>query len=313
VSDFKQGCVALLATVVVASAAAFRLMTPAVPADARPWLALVSGGLLALGLQSFWSLARGYGRGDASRASLLRRAERGEPPPGEGPHIASGRVRALGAPLVAPISGTICVAYVYSMYDTAAGAGGRRRRVPVYWGYASRAFAIESSATRTRVLAVPQLLMGANKLQGDDAVRAARAFHDRTRFEPAAPVLGPLGSVLEMASQAFTADTGEARQDWSRVGDLRDPAELVLEETVLPVGASASAYGHWSAERDALVPQLGASPPAVSVALGPPESLTPARGGVPHSPAAYLVTATLLTSLGAGLVWFAVRVLPTLR
>jgi len=44
-------------------------------------------------------------------------------------------------------------------------------------------------------------------------------------------------------------------------------------------------------------------------AVGPPENL---ESVLPRSTAAYLVTATISTLLGAGIVWFALEVLPSL-
>jgi hypothetical protein len=113
-----------------------------------------------------------------------------------------------------------------------------------------------------------------------------------------------------MACEIFTDDDGEARRDWRRSGDETDPSDLILEEAVLPVGAQASVHGTWSAERGAIV--AGGDPSAafgVSAALGPAENL---GDTLPHSTVAYVVTATISTALGAGMVWFALEILPGL-
>ena len=318
---FGVGCIAFLALWALLTAGHYRVMTPAVPVELRPWLALASALFLALGLLSFWHLARGVGQGDASRAAVLRRAAAGEVPPGGGPVVASGVVRALGAPLVAPLSGVECVGYWYRMYYTARSRGRSRLpvAVPVYWGHAARPFAIDSPRTRFRVLAVPQMLDTATPRDGAVVVDRARQLVAATRFEEVergALGLGPVGTMLQLASTMFSDDDGEARHDWKAAGDARDPQTLLLEETLLPVGHVASVAGTWSPERNAIVAGgEGAVGPGVSVILGPPEKLAGQDGGVPlHSSfASYLITATVLTALGAGLVWFSIAVLPGLK
>ena len=114
----------------------------------------------------------------------------------------------------------------------------------------------------------------------------------------------------------FSDDDGEARGDWAVAGDARDPQTLRLEERLLPVGQVASVAGTWSPERSAIVAGgEGAIGPGVSVILGPPEKLAGQGGGLPlpASFASYLITATVFTALGAGLVWFSIAVLPGLR
>lgn len=72
-----------------------------------------------------------------------------------------------------------------------------------------------------------------------------------------------------MAEVTFDDDDGEARRDWSNGEATRDPAALTLEEMILPVGAFASASGHWSAERRALTAGGAGSVAAwVEVTLG---------------------------------------------
>jgi hypothetical protein len=316
---FGLGCLAFLALWAFLTAGHYRVMTPAVPVELRPWLALASALLLALGLLSFWYLARGFGQGDSSRAAVLRRAAAGEVPPSGGPVVASGVVRSLGAPLVAPLSGAPCVGYQYKMYYMARGRGrsGRPVAVPVYWGHAARPFAIDSPATRFRVLAVPLPLDPATPREAPVMVERARQLVATTAFEAVEMgLLGVTGTALQLANTLFSDDDGEARRDWTAAGDARDPQTLLLEETLLPVGQVASVAGTWSPERNAIVAGgEGAVGPGVCVVLGPPEKLAGQPGGLPlpASFASYLITATVLTGLGAGLVWFSITLLPGLR
>jgi hypothetical protein len=204
---FGLGCLAFLALWALLAAAHYRVMTPAVLGDLRLWLALASALLLALGLLSFWHLARGYGRGDASLAAVMRRAAVGEVPPAGGPVVASGVVRALGAPLVAPLSGIDCVGYWYRMYYLSRSRDEFNRpvEVPVYWGHAARPFAIDSPATRFHVLAVPLLLDQATPRKGDAMVERARQLVAATRFEDVEMgVLGAVGAALQHANTLFS-------------------------------------------------------------------------------------------------------------
>ena len=285
------------------------VVAPHLERQARPWVAGASAVLLTLGLSSFWSLARGYGRGDASRRVLLSRARTGEPPPQDGPVVVTGAARPLGAPLCAPLSGVECVAYQYRMYYRTSDRSERRRRtVPVYWGHASRPFRIDTAGRAIRVMAVPQLADEATRLASADDVARARQHVGATRFEEVgADVLGALGTAFERAGEMFADEDGESRRDWRRKGDDRDPESLLLEETVLPVGATVTVAGRWSTDRQAVVPDSGeAGPSVVTVVTGPPERLARAAHALPSSAWSVAVAATLLTGLGAGLVWLAV-------
>jgi hypothetical protein len=308
-SSLVAGCLSLLATFAVLAVVNYRLLAR-LDESVRLGVALVSALLLGLGLHGLFQLATGYGRGDVSLEAMVRRARSGEPPADGQPMIATGTVRALGAPLEAPLSGVPCVFCLYRMYYVTPGPRSSHE-VPVYWGYVARPFAIDSAISRFRVLAVPLVERSAEERRGADAVERARRLVAATAFEPKAHLLGAIGSALSMVHDVFTDDDGEARRDWKAEGNERDPADLRLEETVLPVGAEASAHGTWSAERGGIV-TTGAAGSTVTVVLGPPEKLT-GVGSAPHSYASYVVTSLVLTALGAGLLWFGVRILPKLR
>jgi hypothetical protein len=300
--------VAHLAAVALISWGLDRTFVAQVPEAVRPWAAGGSAVLVVLGLSSFWSLLRGYGRGDASRSQLLRRASTGEPPAEDGPILATGRTRPLSAALRAPISGTECLAYVYRMYRHVEERGdfGRRRVVPVYWGQASRPFRVDTDGRAVRVLAVPQLADDARPCSAPDDVERARQHVAATRFEDVAGGLaGAVGTALQMAGDVFGDEDGESRRDWRKAGDRPEPGALLLEETVLPVGARVTVAGRWSAERQAIVPASGGSTPGVvTVVTGGPERLASSHA-LPSPAWSVAVAATLLTAAGAGIVWLA--------
>lgn len=305
-SSVLSGCLSLIAGWAVLGIATYVVLAPVHPTWQRVGLSLLSSMFLALGLSSFWSLAKGESGGDKSLAALIRRTREGEPPRDGEPVVVEGVVRPLSSPLTAPLSGVACAAYWYKMYYMGRTSGNRPAQVPVYWGYACNPFAIDSPGNRFRVLAVPLPLRRAQPREGPDAIERARRLIETTEFEP----LGGLGSVFEMARDIFTDEDGKARRDWKRPGDERDPQTLLLEETLLPVGASAAVHGLWSAERGAIVSEGSALGTSVSIALGGAGNLSQAPG-LGHSTGAYLVTATLLTALGAGLVWFALNMKPS--
>lgn len=302
------GCLAHVAAIGLLATGVGRAIAPHVPEAARFWIAAAAALPLVLGLSSFWSLARGYGRGDASRSALLRRAATGEPPAGDGPIVATGRARPLGAALRAPISGVECVAYAYRMYDRASESEHERRRrlVPVYWGYASRPFRVDCDARALRVLAVPRLADTARRCSAPDDVERARGYAAAARFEERGGGLaGVLGTALELSGEVFGDEDGESRRDWKKAGEERDPGTLSLEETVVPVDARVTVAGRWSAERQAIVPGPGdPAVGAVTVVRGGPEGLGAAHA-LPSSPASVAVAATLLTAAGAAIVGLA--------
>src|SRR5260221_14558776 len=79
------GCVFNILLFVAIGAANDRLLTPTIhEPPLRFGFALTSALLLSVGLSSFWSLARGFGSGAASRGAILRRGARGEGAPRRG-------------------------------------------------------------------------------------------------------------------------------------------------------------------------------------------------------------------------------------
>ena len=302
------GC---LLHVVALAAVAWLLDTyvlDSVAGEVRRWFALASSVFLTLGVSSFAYLAAGYGRGDRARGAVMRRAEEGSLPAEDGPAVVSGRVRPAGQALVSPLTQTPCVSYWYRMFYEIRITRGRPKEVPVFWGYASCPFLVDTKARAARVLAVPNIVHATRRVRGDEVVTRARAHRDTASFEVVSGMLGALGTAFTGVDDVFGDDDGEVRRDWRAAGETKDPAELILEEAVLPVGATASVSGTWSTRRGAIVPALaGEGGPSVTVTLGGLESLDAVTGAVPHSTLSYLVTATILTALGAAIAWAALR------
>jgi hypothetical protein len=182
---------------------------------------------------------------------------------------------------------------------------GRREEVPVYWGLASRPFIVDTRARAVRVMAVPWIVDEPSRLSGADAVLRARQYIDATRFEEASGRIGAVGTAISTVRVLFGDADGEHRADYKSTGTERDPGTLLLEETVLPVGASASVAGTWLASRGAIQPGSGAGG-GVTVTTGPVEMLLARSSQLPASTTNSLVFAIVLGGLGAALLWAAV-------
>ena len=284
--------------------------------EARPWVGMAAAVFITLGLASIWGLMTGYTRqGDpaASRAQLMANADTPHLPDKDGPILVSGTVQldsAMGDPLTSPIGGTACVAYGYRMYFVTSNATEHRREVPVYWGTACLPFRIASATARVRVVAVPRLGDPAQELAMEPDIERARAYIAATHFEKAAGVVGALGTAFEAANAVFALENTAYRRDWQSKTHALDPAKLILEETVLAVGATATVAGPWSATRQAIVPYVdGMDALSVTATTGGAEKIHLDDTGVPSSTLAGVVTALVLLAMGAGILWGALLVI----
>ena len=284
--------------------------------EARPWVGMAAAVFITLGLASIWGLLTGYTRqgGPASsRAQLIANADTPQLPDKDGPLLVSGAVQldsAMGDPLTSPIGGTACVAYSYRMYCLTSSASEHRREVPVYWGTACLPFRIASATARVRVLAVPRLGNSPQEMELESDIERARAFIATTQFEKAAGVVGALGTAFEAANAMFALENTAYRRDWQSKTQALDPSELILEETVLAVGATATVAGPWSATRQAIVPHIdGMDALSVNTTTGGAEKTHLDSAGVPPSTLAGVVTALVLLAMGAGILWGAMLII----
>lgn len=306
------GCLSSIVACVVVGVVALRMLPEPPSHDPLgPRLFALAIGLFGgMGLMSLYSLARGFGRGKNSRAALMSRAGRNTPPIAGEPLIATGVIRSE-KPLISPLGHVECVAYDYRMYRMVSQNRGRPTKMPVYWGYAGTPFVIDSPSIRYPVASVPLLTGEATRLEGEDVVARARSYARSTGWETVE--FGMLGA-MDTAFQRVGDDsrTGTRRDFAVTYEDAPDVAALTLEETVLPVGATVSAFGRWSATLGAIVAPEGiAGTSHVTVALGGPEALG-TEGGVPHSTTSYVVTAIVLLIIAAGVYWVALRAIPTM-
>jgi hypothetical protein len=305
------GCLSVIVWCAVVGVAVLQVLprAPAGPTPARIFAGII-GVLGGLGLQSFYWLVRGFGRGASSRDALLARAGRNTPPVNGEPIIATGVIH-TERPLTSPLGGVACVAYDYRMYTLGGGSTGKPNQVPVYWGYAAQPFAIDAPGLRYPVQSVPMPPGEATPLSGDDVLDRARAYVRSTGWETVEfGMLGTLDTVFQRVGD--DSRTGTRRDFALENTKAPDVATLTIEERVLPVGATVSAFGRWSSRLGAIIAPDGLPGTShVIVALGGPEALT-GKPGVPHSTTSYMVTAVVLTALAGGVYWLALRMIPTI-
>lgn len=271
----------------------------------------VASFFIALGIFSYWGILTGGGNSRFTREKLIARAESGTPPEDGQPILCSGSARATGSALRSPLQGKECVAYMYRMYYYGTGygsSGNDAQMVNLYTGYASVPFSIRGMTEERRVVAVPQLKDNPS-LVTDDAGRARAAeFIASTPFEPMQQrVLSGAAASLQLGKEMLTDDDGMTRHDWHlQTESLQVPLErLLLDEIVVPVGPQVTVVGTWSDARGAIIPGDGLNGAiGVSVTSGGPESV-PLDIVSNRSTLSYFITATILTGVGVGVIFFA--------
>jgi len=97
-----------------------------------------------------------------------------------------GRIEAVGPPLVAPFSGTECVAYGFEVYQMR-GAGKRAHRAVYFDGIAITPSVVVTPAGSFRLLAVPDLDCEETSVSRETALRLAADHIRTTTFEPPPP------------------------------------------------------------------------------------------------------------------------------
>ncbi len=240
------GCLAHLVAMAAVAVFIDQLTSAHLPREVRYFVAGAASLFLTAGLSNLWTLARGYGQGERSRAAILDRARVGEPPPDDGPFVATGVVRAEGGTLRGPISGTECVAYQYRLYTRQRLPDSNHRDVPIYWGYASRPFSIDSPAHAFRVMAVPRLADEATEHTSTESLERAKAYVAATQYEPKHGLAGIASATAAMVSELVTEPAGDVRRDWRAADVDVDINSLLRKEIVVPVGAIVSVSGRWS-------------------------------------------------------------------
>lgn len=311
--SLAPGCLFVVGLCVATGYAAYRYLPPAADGT-RSAPAVFAGFIGLLGGMSLSSLVwmiKGHGRGAGSRAALHARAKSDEGPQDRDPIIATGLARS-DRPLTSPIGGVPCAAYDYRMYTTRRGSKGRPEEVPVYWGYAAQPFAIDSRSRRYPLAGVPFFTWEPETIADDAGKARARTYVRSTGWETIE--FGMLGTLDTVFRRVGDDSRTAVRKDFALSYDeAPDVALLTLEERVLPLGATISAFGTWSGSLGSIVAPPSPLPgSSIVIAQGGPDALDGAPG-VPQSMTSYVVTMIVMGAIAGGLFWLARIVLPTMQ
>jgi hypothetical protein len=162
-----------------------------------------------------------------------------------------GRIRAIGSPLQAPISGKPAVLYSYEIGRTAPARGGTAMSRD-YSGYALTPSIIDSSFGPIRLMGFPRL---------DDVEKAehktpqalakvtsyisSTAFKDMRGFNP--------GAIYREVKDLMTDDDGHVQKDW-KLSDREDLSGSSLFEQMIAPGEQVCVTGRFSAQKGGVVP-----------------------------------------------------------
>ncbi len=169
-----------------------------------------------------------------SDREALKRAIAGEPPKDGRLEAASGRVRALGAPLEAPFTGRKCVAYEYDVKNPT-------EQRSDFTGVALAPCAIDAPRGPVRILGWSLLDEFPKTLKEEIDRPRALSYLRNTAFEP----LG-LGNALSFLSGLLADQDGAIRKDM-RIGKGEPDLEgRHLSERIVPEGSTVTILGKWS-------------------------------------------------------------------
>ena len=169
-----------------------------------------------------------------TEGGALKRAVAGAPPENGRLEAASGRVRALGAPLEAPFTGRPCVAYEYDVTNPEAGRSD-------FAGVALTPCAIDAPRGPVRILGWSMLDEFPKTLEEDIDADRALSYLRSAAFEH----LG-LTNALTFPSVLVADQDGSIRKDM-RIAD--GPPHLEgrhLSERIVPEGSTVTVLGIWS-------------------------------------------------------------------
>lgn len=193
------------------------------------------------------------------RRARLEAARTGARPVDGRQSVLAGRLRPLGAPLVAPLDGAACVCYGYKIYEDR-GSGKKRHLATWYEGVGLTPAAIETQGGAFKLLAVPEpegeaferlavpeLEGGPSSPSGESARRRAASYVAGTQFAPRSAGLRELEARWNDADGAF-------RSDLSSVTDETvDLARCTLAQWRVAPGAEVCVFGLYSESRGGIV------------------------------------------------------------
>ena len=237
---FASGCLSALAVWAVIAIGLWLALPPAGPGGKDAWpfraaLVVVAGGAFAVVAMSVWGQVSPYR--PIHPASGLPRVTR------------RGRIVPVGEPLRAPLSGTPCVAYRYTLSRRHRRSAGHWTTIWVHAGAGSVPWALQQSQGPTlAVSTVVHIADESRELEGPAMLERARQWLATTSFEPRAGAIGGVGLSLALLADMKDVELAAGqpyRRDWVNSQDDPDaPPIEQWEEAALPVGATAIVVGH---------------------------------------------------------------------
>ena len=159
-----------------------------------------------------------------------------------------GELRPAGGTVVAPFSGSDCVAYSYEIYRMQRQPKGRSIKVTHYDGVALVPSVIVTRAGSFVLAAVPELECEETVVASDAERQRAADFIARTTFEMSIPL-----SARPSIERQWNDNDGSFRRDSQRVTDEVVLAECTLTEKRIAPGVQVCVIGRYSADRRAIV------------------------------------------------------------
>jgi hypothetical protein len=169
-----------------------------------------------------------------------------------------GALRAVALPLRAPFSRRECVYYRYVANRSEAEEDAREGEpTGEYSGLALTRCVIKSATRETRLAGVPMIKGFEGEtvtLSGDECYRNAEDYVATTRFEHVS--LADTDRMVRSIRTNFDEREGQVRRDvrLEQAGPIR---ELMLRETIIPVGVEVCAVGTWSSDQAGLIQKFG--------------------------------------------------------
>lgn len=239
----KKGCGLLLALWIVLVGAYGYVAWPKIHKLMPTAMIGVLGGTFATMLvSSFLGLFTG-----ARDRSALRRAMNGAPFEDGRIEAASGGVRALGAPIESPFTGRSCVAYEYDVKQP-------DEEQSEFAGLALAPSAIDTPRGSARLLGWAMLDQCPSAPRKSIDLSRGTAYLQSAMFER----LG-LPNMLSVLGELVAEDDGAIRKDF-RIGAESIQLEgRTITERIVPVGATVTVLGRWSAAQQGLGPAGTAS------------------------------------------------------
>ena len=215
-------------------------------------VAIAFGGTICIGGGAWLGWHARWARRDSRQLESLVRGES----PRDGKLVAlEGRVRPLGEPLVAPMSGIACVAYDYTIKEQVpSDSSSHPVAVVRYEGHHLARCELVTGQGPVRLLAFPDL----SETPGVKCERAqAQALAERVR-EPA-PGIARLAAL----ERIYTDESGELAVDWKHDA-IEDWNRVDLNERVLRPDKLVSTIGIWDEKARALKPSYSRTRVGVS-------------------------------------------------